>query len=349
MDQMGSAYLLAHGLGEPVRDAETQARFAKPGKYRVWVRTRDWVAPWKAPGAPGRFQVLLNGKPIKTTFGTEGAAWHWQDGGTVKVGQMAKVALHDLTGFEGRCDAVLFCSDVDFQPPNELVALTQFRRAVLGLPNQPEDGGQFDLVVVGGGIAGSCAALSAARLGLTVALVQDRPVLGGNGSSEVRVWPEGKIHQEPYPRLGDVVAELVPEKTPQDGNAKSAVIYADERKLAVVRAEPRITLMTEERVNEVEARDGVIHAVVAQHTRTGRRVRLRARWFADCTGDGAVGFLAGADYDMTREGHLGASSLWNVKNTTTAKDLLTCECKDTNATSSAVIFTKAPAPFPRCP
>ena len=73
MDQMGSPYLLAHGLGEPVRDAETTVQFPAAGKYRVWVRTRDWVAPWKAPGSPGRFKVLVNGKPLATTFGTEGA------------------------------------------------------------------------------------------------------------------------------------------------------------------------------------------------------------------------------------------------------------------------------------
>ncbi len=353
MDQMGSSYLLAHGLGEPVRDALTTAVFPSPGKYRVWVRTRDWVAPWKAPGTPGKFQVLLNGQPLRATFGTEGAAWHWQDGGTVKVGREATIALHDLTGFEGRCDAVLFCRDLHFQPPNELAALTQFRRAVLDLPEQPEAGGQFDLVVVGGGIAGSCAALSAARQGLTVALVQDRPVLGGNGSSEVRVWPEGNIQQPPYPRIGDVVAELVPERTPaqrgKSANAKSADIYADDRKLAVVSAEPRITLLTEQRVNEVETRDGAILSVVAQHTRTGRRVRLQARWFADCTGDATVGFLAGADYEMTRQGHLGTSNLWNVSDLATAKDSLHCLCTDTNALNSAVFLTRAPAPFPRCP
>ena len=125
MDQMGSPYLLAHGLGDPVADAVTTATFPKAGKYRVWVRTRDWVAPWKAPGAPGKFQVLVNGRALKTTFGTEGAAWHWQDGGTVKVGKSVKVALHDLTGFEGRCDAILFCSDLNFQPPNELAALSK--------------------------------------------------------------------------------------------------------------------------------------------------------------------------------------------------------------------------------
>src|SRR5689334_19752147 len=94
MDLMGSPYLLAHGLGEPVRDAETIATFSSnPSEYRVWVRTRDWVAPWKAPGAPGRFQVLVNGKPLKTIFGTEGAAWHWQDGGVVTIAKEAKVAL----------------------------------------------------------------------------------------------------------------------------------------------------------------------------------------------------------------------------------------------------------------
>ena len=109
---------LAHGLGDPVRDAVTVAKFPSPGRYRLWVRTRDWVAPWKAPAAPGRFQVLIDGKPLATTFGTEGAAWHWQDGGPVEVRREARVALHDLTGFEGRCDALLFCRDLQFSPPN---------------------------------------------------------------------------------------------------------------------------------------------------------------------------------------------------------------------------------------
>ena len=349
MDQMGSPYLLAHGLGEPVRDAQTTVTFAAPGKYRVWVRTRDWVAPWKAPGAPGKFQVLIDGKPQAKTFGTEGAEWHWQDGGTIKVRTETKVALHDLTGFEGRCDAVLFCADAAFRPPNAAGALAQFRRQVLGVPAEPAAGGSYDLVVVGGGIAGTSAALAAARLGLTVALVQDRPVLGGNGSSEVRVWPEGRTNQKPYPHVGDVVAELVPSKTAKDGNAKSGAIYADERKLALVRAEPRITLLTEHRVNGVEADGGAIRAVVAQHTRTGRRVRLVARLFADCTGDGEVGFLAGADHELTREDHMGASNLWRVQDAEAAKDLLECECKDTNALSSVVGVAPGPVAFPRCP
>ena len=349
MDQMGSPYLLAHGLGVPVKDAVTSAKFTKPGTYRVWVRTRNWVAPWKAPGAPGRFQLLLNGKPLGETFGTEGAEWHWQDGGNVEVGAQATVALHDLTGFEGRCDAVLFCRDTAFVPPNESSALARFRRRALGLPQEPEGGGEFDLVVVGGGIAGTCAALSAARNGLRVALVQDRPVLGGNGSSEVRVWPEGNTCQEPYPRIGDIVEELVPKKRPGTGNAKNGAIYEDQRKLDLVLAEPRITLLTEQHVYAAAARDGRIQYVDAQHIRTARRVRLRAKLFADCTGDAAVGFLAGADYEYSRDEHQGASNLWNLMDTADPAQMLKCECKDKDAISISVQEGKVAAPFPRCP
>ena len=349
MDIMGSPYLLAHGLGVPVKDAVTTAKFSAPGRYRVWVRTRDWVAPWKAPGAPGRFQLLVNGKPLADTFGTKGAEWHWQDGGIIEVGAQATVALHDLTGFEGRCDAILFCKDSGFIPPNESSALAKFRRAALGLREEPEDGGEFDLVVVGGGIAGSSAALSAARNGLHVALVQDRPVLGGNGSSEVRVWPEGNIQQMPYPHIGDMVRELVPPKRAGTGNAKPGAIYDDQHKLDVVRAEPRITLLTEQRVYAVAARDGRIQSVDAQHIRTARRVRLRAKFFADCTGDATVGFLAGADYEYSRDEHQGASNLWNLMDTSDPAQVLQCECKDKDALSISVKEGRMAAPFPRCP
>ena len=125
MEQMGSPYLLAHGLGIPVKDATTEIKFPAAGTYRVWVRTRDWVAPWNAPGAPGKFQLKINGKALKETFGTKSATWHWHDGGMVKVGTQAKLALHDLTGFEGRCEAILFCKDPAFKPSNDVAALTK--------------------------------------------------------------------------------------------------------------------------------------------------------------------------------------------------------------------------------
>ncbi len=168
---------------------------------------------------------------------------------------------------------------------------TKFRRALLGLPEEPEDGGEYDFVVVGGGIAGCCAALSAARNGLKVALVQDRPVLGGNGSSEVRVWPEGHTNQQPYPHIGDIVDELGPrQKAPGSGNAKSGrpLRRCPEDRCCACGAPNHAA----DRAACFRGGDGRlrIKSVVAQHTRTGRRLRLRARFFADCTGDATVGF-----------------------------------------------------------
>jgi len=300
MDQMGSPYLLAHGMGVPVEDAVTTVTLPAAGTYRVWVRTRDWAAPWGATGAPGRFQVLVDGRALDAEFGTEGAQWHWQDGGTVKITKPeAAVALHDLTGFEGRCDALFFTADLDFVPPDAADALTVFRRQALGLPDQPEDAGTYDLVVVGGGMAGTCAAVSGARLGLRTALIQDRPVVGGNNSSEVRVHLNGKINLPPYPALGNLVKEL---DSGLMGNAQPASNYGDEQKLRVVRAESNLSLFLNTHVFRVEKEGDRIAAVIGKDIRSSRELRVAGRVFADCTGDGTLGYLAGADYRMGREG-----------------------------------------------
>ena len=351
MDQMGSPYLLAHGLGIPVPDAVAKVTFPSAGAYRVWVRTKDWVAPWNAPGAPGRFQLMINGRPLPETFGTQGAAWHWHDGGVITVPDEATVALHDLTGFEGRCEAVLFCKDANFRPTDDVAALTAFRQRLLGLPVVPDDGGEYDLVVVGGGLAGMCTALSAARQGLRVALVQDRPVLGGNGSSEVRVWPEGLIQQEPFPCIGDIVKEILP-PIDKNGvmNGLGADFFDDARKLDVVQREPRITLLTNHRAMEVETQGDSIRSVVTQSTLTARRQRLRARLFADCTGDGKVGYLAGADYEYRLDEPLmGSSNLFSLLDAADMQQVLACECKDKAALAVSCEAGKTQQPFPRCP
>lgn len=343
MDQMGSPYLMAHGLGEPVKDAVTTVKFPKAGAYRLWVRTKDWVAPWKAPGTPGRFQVLVDGKSVGTDFGIKGDQWAWHDGGVVTVGENATVALHDLTGFNGRCDALVFCEDHDFTPPEDVRKQMTWRRALKGLQAVPDDAGKYDLVVVGGGIAGICAALVSARLGCKVAFVQDREIVGGNGSSEVRVSIEGLIMHEPYPRIGSVVAEL---DTKRRSNAwQGAGTGPDEQdlaRLALLQAEKNITLFLGHRMNGVVVDKGRIVAVEAEDTRTARRIALRGDYFADCTGDGEVGARAGAKFEMTMTGHMGASNLWNTQ--------LACDCKDLDKPlSSEVRDVNLEAPFPRCP
>ena len=200
IDEMGSPYMLAHGLGRNVDDATTTIEFPETGTYRMFVRTKDWVARWEADGQPGKFQVSVNGTTLAQTFGTKGAQWFWHDGGEVEItSEQAKLGLHDLTGFDGRCDAIFF-TKVGTVPPNEPAALLSWRQKQLGLADKPTQEGPYDLVVVGGGYAGMGAALSGARMGCKVALIQNRPVLGGNGSSEVRVWAMGNIRRGKFPR-----------------------------------------------------------------------------------------------------------------------------------------------------
>lgn len=300
MDQMGSPFLLAHGLGTPVADARTEMQLPAAGRYRVWVRTRDWVAHWKVAGAPGRFQLWVNGVPLTVQFGTEGEAWHWQDGGVVRIaGKKANLALHDLTGFDGRCDAVLFSKNLSWKPP-EGAALEQLRRVQTPMQGRTRDAGSFDLVVVGGGMAGLTTAVAAARLGLQVALVQDRPVLGGNSSSEIRVYPVGITMLGPNPGLGALEHELDPGG--MGGNGREASYYADQKKFYVVGAEKNLHLFLNLHAIRVEKAGNRITAVVARDVRTSADLQFRAPLFADCTGDADIGFLAGADFHVGREG-----------------------------------------------
>ncbi|MGJ8651180.1 MAG: FAD-dependent oxidoreductase [Opitutaceae bacterium] len=360
MDQMGSPYLLAHGLGIAVKDAVTDVEFPSAGTYRVWVRTKDWVAPWNAPGAPGKFQLTVDGSPLDETFGTKSATWHWHDGGMVKVGKEARIGLHDLTGFEGRCEAILFCKDSDFQPSNEVAALKTFRRKLLGLPDQPADGGSFDLVVIGGGLAGTGTAISAARQGLSVALVQDRPVLGGNGSSEVRVWPEGYTRQEPYPHVGEIIEEMLPgidkatakNKWYSTMNGTTASNFADQRKTDLVNSESNITLFINHRSMETFTKGKTITAIVIESTETAEQKVIKGKFFADCTGDAKVGFQAGADYEhefTTENPVMGSSNLFSVMDAAVEEQVLACECKDKSSLMSEYEKGEFAQPFPRCP
>ena len=150
IDQMGSSFLLAHGMGKPVADAATAFDCRTAGTYHVWARTRNWTAPWREHAA-GTFTIKVNGKELPNVLGRGTGDWQWQKAGEVRLEKgKATIALHDLTGFDGRCDAV-YLSPVDGQPVMPVVKLAPPRTV------------KADLVVVGGGIAGTCAAISAAR------------------------------------------------------------------------------------------------------------------------------------------------------------------------------------------
>lgn len=299
MEQLGSSYLMAHGLGTPVADATTEVEFPEPGTYFGYVRTFNWTSPWFKQAGPGKFSLAVNGKIVGADLGTSGNSWMWQAIGKVKVtNRKAVLSLKDLTGFNGRCDAIYFTTKPGTLPPSEKVALQKFRKQKLSLPETPPMVGQYDLVVVGGGIAGMSAAASAARLGCKVALVQDRPVLGGNNSSEVRVHLGGRIEAKPYQELGNLQKEFGPMR---GGNAQPKDFYEDEKKAAFIAAEKNITLYDCYHAYAVKKSGSIIQFVSARHIESGKEITLSAPIFADCTGDGTIGWLAGADYHVGRE------------------------------------------------
>ena len=266
------------------------------------------MARWDASPAPGQFQVLVNGKPLAETFGTKGRTWNWHDGGTVKLDSgQTEFRLKDLTGFDGRVDCLFLTTDLDAVPPPADKVLSDWRRKQLGLTAESEKKGPYDLVVVGGGYAGMASAISAARMGCKVALIQDRPVLGGNGSSEVRVWAMGLIRRGKFPRVGEIVEEFADRATKSPGTEEE---FGDELKERVVRAEENIDLLLNHHAYGVEMEGNKISAVKAFDTRSGADLTISGKYFTDCTGHGWIGQWAGASYDMTPDGRMGMSNMW---------------------------------------
>lgn len=287
-DVMGSAYLLAHGLGQRVASAQAIVDLKTARTARVWVRTRNWLPegaerdvgmgePW-----PCGFRVSIGGRRLEKVFGVGRRVWHWEDGGMVDLpaGKVA-VKLEDLAGFDARCAGVILQSPEAAAPEGALSLRTE----------KPAETEVADLVVVGGGLSGCAAAVAAARRGVRVILVQDRPVLGGNASGEIRVWSGGEMRHP-------IVRELRGKFPIQDPNLD----LSDAERLRIVTDEKNISLHLLTRAFGVEKTpDGKIAAVLAIDLKHNRVLRLKGAYFCDATGDGWVGHWAGASWRMGRE------------------------------------------------
>ena len=161
-----------------------------------------------------------------------------------------------------------------------------------------------DLVIVGGGLAGACAAITAARAGVKVVLVQDRPVLGGNASSEVRLWALGATshmnNNNRWAREGGVIDEILVENMyrNKEGNA----LIFDTILLEKVVDEDNITLLLNTAAVSVSKADGeTIESVTAFCSQNSTQYELYAPLFCDASGDGIVAFQAGAAFRMGAE------------------------------------------------
>lgn len=161
-----------------------------------------------------------------------------------------------------------------------------------------------DLVVVGGGLSGVCCAITAARQGVCVLLVQDRPVLGGNASSEVRLWVLGATshmgNNNRWAREGGVIDELLVENMYRNPEG-NAVIF-DSLLLEYTAREPNIRLLLNTAVDGTElAEDGSITAANAYCSQNQTRYHLTSPLFCDASGDGILGFLSGAAFRIGAE------------------------------------------------
>ena len=337
VEQMGSPYLMAHGMGAPVADAVTEIDFPNKGTYHVWVRTKNW-----APGnweAPGRFKIGVNGKQLDATLGRR-SGWGWEYAGTTDIkSDKVEIQLVDLTGFNGRCDAIYF-SRSQQEPPASGEELANWRAGKLSEPTAPEKEQTYDLVITGGGLAGCAAAIAAAEQGLRVALIHDRPLLGGNASSEIRVHTLGI-----YGKFERILKMIDTEHYP---NGSSEAKYDQEKRDRNVKSVKNISLFLNWRAYNAIAENNTIKYVDARHTATGERIRFKAPRFVDSTGDGWIGFWAGAEFSYGRESAGTYDEAWEEWG-----ELWSPEESDDFVMGSSVLWqtekTNEEQPFPEVP
>ena len=156
---------------------------------------------------------------------------------------------------------------------------------------------KVDLCVVGGGLAGMCAAVAAARHGIKVALMHDRPVYGGNASSEIRMWVCG-AHGKNNRETG-IIEEIALETLYRNPYRRypmwDAILFE------LINNEKNITPILNCSCNDIEMDGSKIKKVIGWQTTTQCYHIIEAKLFADCSGDSILAPLSGAEYRWGRE------------------------------------------------
>ena len=291
---MGSAYLIAAGIGKPVKDATVEFDVARPGRYRLWVRAKNWIADY----SPGQFKVAVNGRVADKVFGAARTEdWLWDSAGEFDLTPgKATISLHDLTGYYSRCDALVLTTDMGYTPPADVEKVKLERSRLAGLSLSPKVVGEWDVIVIGAGPAGCPAALAAARTGAKTALIQNRPVLGGNASIELGVPMNGAASAHPNARETGIPEEAGRLK------ARYGYLKMSEPFRVMAAREKNLSVFVNQHVFDVEMADSkTIAAVKAVNALTNEITVYKAKRFIDSTGDGWVAYFAKAEYRLGRE------------------------------------------------
>lgn len=204
------------------------------------------------------------------------------------------LSLHDKTGWLSRCAAVVITNDMDFTPSPEVPMLLKQRAAIKGLDTTPTSMGTWEFVIVGAGPGGVPAAISAARKGLKTALICARPSIGGNASDEGTVGFDGAGGKnQGYHEIG-IANEIKRVREHWKLTWQGALEY-------LVANEPNITVFLNEMCTNAETKDDCITSILCTNTITLEQHRFESKLYADCSGDGWLGYYAGAKYRMGRE------------------------------------------------
>ena len=288
--EMGQGYLMAGGVGESVAPAVVKFTVTEEGMYRVFIRTKNWCVGYDPDG----LIVAVDGQKSEHISGMmQISKWYFEVGGDFQLSAGTHtLSIQDTTGWFGRFAAVVITNDFDFYPSPELCRLKAQRSEIKGMKDIVTDHGHYDLLIAGGGVPGITAAITAARHGLKVALINDRPVLGGNGSDEGDVTLEGAAHRG-YHETG-LIYEI---KNVRHEERLSWSVVFDR----FVRNEPNISLFSNMLVDDCRCEGSKIRSVHAVDTLNLTEHTFSADQYMDNTGDGWLGYYAGADYHIGRE------------------------------------------------
>ncbi len=292
----GRMLIAADEPGVPVEDARTLFEIPEEGYYRFWVYDRNWLRSH----SPGRFKLLIDGEETANILGQMPSdRWLWEIGGDVKLEKGSHtLSLHDLTGYFGRCAFILITDDMDSVPSREIDRLHAERARIKGLDHDIADGGFYDVIVAGGGPAGVPAAIAAAREGSKTLLLQDRPMLGGNASDEIGITMDGAEVSHMFARESGIAEEI---RVLRDRDPSFIGDYS--RAMAKLTAEEKnLTVLCNQHVSGAET-DGAsrIKSIYSVDQNDLSRHRYEGSFFIDCTGDGWLGYYAGAKYRFGRE------------------------------------------------
>ena len=164
----------------------------------------------------------------------------------------------------------------------------------------------YEVVVCGGGLAGVCAALASSRNGAKTCIINDRPVFGGNSSSEIKIKPLGPDRHHVYARATGIISELLIRERAENhvkyegdngyNNSVFDMILYDS-----VVSEKNLTFHLNTLVTGVTMKENRIKAVSARVLTADTELTIHGQLFIDCTGDGVVAAASGCEWRMGQE------------------------------------------------